>query len=143
MQEIKPLKIHGYLSHSDIEKHLEEVEYIIMAAPSMMKPPALPIHFTIILNTSSEIPEEVKPHIVEKFCRENGITQTSHLLFEPGRVAFAMSEQETPMPRHLFDPAEASSIPWVPLQVIDFLGDSEQFREAKEGLSGWSYSYSR
>jgi hypothetical protein len=139
--EVKPLKIHSYLSPSEIHKHLEGVEFIIMAAPSMMKPPALPLHFTIILNTEEAIPEEIKPAIIEKFCRENGITSTSHMMFEPGRVAFAMSEQETPMPRVLFDPAEANTIPWVTLQVIDFLGDSEKFQEAKEGLSGWSYSY--
>ncbi|KFN40405.1 MAG: hypothetical protein JU82_03210 [Sulfuricurvum sp. MLSB] len=141
MQEIQPLKVNSYLAHEEIKSTLENVEFIIMAAPSMMAPPALPIHFTIILNTSDPIPEEIKPHIVEKFCREHGITSTSDLIFEAGRIAFAMTAQETPMPRHLIDPAEANTIPWVSLQIIDFLGDAERFKEAKDGLSGWSYSH--
>jgi len=140
MQEIQPLKINSYLALSEIEKLLEGVEFIIMAAPSMLTPPALPIHFTIILNTSDPIPEAIKPQIIEKFCRDNAITATSDLIFEPARIAFAMTAQETPMPRHLFDPAEANTIPWVPLQIIDFLGDSSGFKEVKDGLSGWSYS---
>lgn len=141
MQEVKPLKVHSYLAPSEIQTHLQGVEFIIMAAPSLMAPPALPIHFTIFLNTAEPIPEEIKPHIIEKFCREHGITATSDLIFEPGRVAFAMTAQETPMPRHLLDPAEANTIPWAALQIIDFLGDSTGFKEAKDGLSGWSYSY--
>lgn len=141
MQEVKPLTINSYLSLSEIQKQLEGVEFIIMAAPSLVPPPALPIHFTIILNTAEPIPDEIKPRIVDKFCQEHGITATSDLIFEPGRVAFAMTAQEAPMPRHLFDPAEANTIPWVALQIIDFLGDAEGFKEAKDGLSGWSYSY--
>ncbi|MBN2871206.1 MAG: hypothetical protein JXK04_09670 [Campylobacterales bacterium] len=141
MQEVKPLKIHSYLSPSEIQAHLEKVEFIIMAAPSLLPPPALPIHFTIFLNTAEPIPEEIKPMILDKFCREHGITAHSDLLFETGRVAFAMTAQDSPMPRHLLDPAEANTIPWVALQVIDFLGEAEGFKEAKDGLSGWSYSY--
>jgi hypothetical protein len=141
MQEVKPLKVHSYLSQSQIKAQLEGVEFIMMAAPSLMAPPVLPIHFTIILNTEGPIPEEFKPHIIEKFCREHGITATSDLIFEPARIAFAQTAQETPMPRHLLDPAEANTIPWVALQIIDFLGDAEGFKEAKDGLSGWSYSY--
>lgn len=141
MQEIKPLKVNSYLAHEEIRSTLENVEFIIMAAPSMMDLPALPIHFTIILNTSDPIPEEVKPRIIEKFCREYGISSTSDLIFEPGCIAFAMTAQDTPMPRHLIDPAEAKTIPWISLQIIDFLGDAEGFKEAKDGLSGWSYSH--
>ena len=71
MQEVKPLKIHSYLSPSEIQAHLEKVEFIIMAAPSLLPSPALPIHFTIILNTSDPIPEEIKPLILEKFSQEH------------------------------------------------------------------------
>lgn len=140
MQEMKPLKINGYLSYGEIETLLEGVEYIMMASPSLIKE-ALPLHFTIILNTSDDIPEEIKPLILEKFCTEHSITATSHVLSNLERVAFAMTPQETPMPRHLIDDAEARMIPWKLLHIIDFLGDSEGFKEAKEGLSGWSYSY--
>ena len=140
MQEMKPLKIHSYLSYNEIEKHLEGVEYIMMASPSLI-PDELPIHFTIILNTADMIPEEVKPLILEKFCREYKITSTSHVLSNRERIAFAMTTQETPMPKHIVDDAEANSIPWTLLHIIDFLGDSTDFKEAKDGLSGWTYSY--
>ena len=140
MQEMKPLEIRSYLSHAEIVKLLEGIEYIMMAAPSMVRD-ALPIHFTIILNTADVIPEEIKPLILEKFCREHNITATSHVLSNRERIAFAMTTQETPMPKHIVDDAEANTIPWTLLHIIDFLGDSEGFQEAKEGFSGWSYSY--
>ncbi|MBD3809205.1 MAG: hypothetical protein IE884_01585, partial [Sulfuricurvum sp.] len=70
MKEMKPLSIQSYLSYSEIEKLLDGVEYIMMASPSLVKD-AHPIHFTIILNTSDPIPEEIKPLILEKFCREH------------------------------------------------------------------------
>lgn len=139
--EVKPLTINSYLSFPEIEALLEGVDYIVKAEPSLLKAPELPLHFTIVLNTSDTIPEEVRPLILEKFCRELGITQTSHLLSELQPVAFALTPQETPMPRHLIDPADARTIPWKLLHIIDFLGGSEGFKEAKDGLSGWSYSY--
>ncbi len=141
MFEAKPLKIHTYLSKNEIEKHLENVEYIIMAAPSMMAAPELPLHFSIFLNTSDSIPEEIKEQLLAKFCQEYTITKTSHILSNLERIAFATTSQETPMPRHIIDPAEANTIPWTLLHLIDFLGESEGFKEAKDGLSGWSYSY--
>lgn len=141
MFEAKPLNIHTYLSKNEIEKHLENVEYIIMAAPSMMADPELPLHFSIFLNTSDSIPEEIKEQLLAKFCQEYAITKTSHVLSNLERIAFATTSQETPMPRHIIDPAEANTIPWTLLHIIDFLGESEGFKEAKDGLSGWSYSY--
>lgn len=142
MQEMKALTVNSYLASSEITKLLDNVEYILMASPSMMVD-ELPIHFTIILNTSEILPEEVKPLIFEKFCRELGITATSHVLSNRERIAFALTTQETPMPKHIVDDAEANTIPWTLLHIIDFLGDSEGFKEAKDGLSGWSYSYNR
>ncbi|HZF70406.1 hypothetical protein [Sulfuricurvum sp.] len=142
MQEMKALTVNSYLASSEITKLLDNVEYILMASPSMMVD-ELPIHFTIILNTSEILPEEVKPLIFEKFCRELGITATSHILSNRERIAFALTTQETPMPKHIVDDAEANTIPWTLLHIIDFLGDSEGFKEAKDGLSGWSYSYNR
>lgn len=140
MQEMQPLKVNSYLSAGEIKTLLENVEYVLMASPSMMADEH-PIHFSIVLNTSDVIPEEVKPLILEKFCRELGITATSHILSNRERIAFALTTQETPMPRHIVDDAEANTIPWTLLHIIDFLGDSQGFKEAKDGLSGWSYSY--
>ena len=141
MQEMQPLHVKSYLSFEEITKLLEKVEYILMAAQSMMSENELPIHFTIILNTADVIPEEVKPLLLEKFCRELNITATSHVLSNRERIAFAMTTQETPMPKHIVDENDARTIPWTLLHIIDFLGDSEEFKEAKDGLSGWSYSY--
>jgi len=140
MPEMQALKVNSYLSSGEIGTLLENVDYILMASPSMMVD-EYPIHFTIILNTAERIPEEVKPLILEKFCRELGITVTSHVLSNRERIAFALTTQETPMPKHIIDDAEANTIPWTLLHIIDFLGDSEGFKEAKDGLSGWSYSY--
>jgi len=140
MQEMQPLTVNSYLSAGEIKTLLEKVEYILMASPSLL-PKEHPIHFTIILNTADVIPEDIKPLILEKFCRELGITATSHVLSNRERIAFALTSQETPMPKHIVDDAEANTIPWTLLHIIDFLGDSEGFKEAKDGLSGWSYSY--
>jgi len=140
MQEMQPLKVNSYLSTGEIKALLEKVQYILMASPSLM-PEEHPIHFTVILNTSDVIPEDIKPLILEKFCRELGITATSHVLSNRERIAFALTSQETPMPKHIIDEAEANTIPWTLLHIIDFLGDSQGFKEAKDGLSGWSYSY--
>jgi len=141
MFEAKPLNINSYLSQSEIQKHLKNVDYIIMAAPSMMTAPELPLHFSIFLNTSDLIPEEIKGALLAKFCQEYAITKTSHVLSNLERIAFATTSQETPMPRHIIDDAEANAIPWTLLHIIDFLGESDGFKEAKDGLSGWSYSY--
>ena len=54
---------------------------------------------TIILNTADVIPDDIKPLILEKFCRELGITATSHVLSNRERIAFALTSQETPMPK--------------------------------------------
>lgn len=140
MQEMQALSVNSYLSAGEIKTLLENVEYILMASPSLV-PNDHPIHFTIILNTADIIPEDIKPLILEKFCRELDITATSHVLSNRERIAFALTSQETPMPKHIIDDAEANSIPWTLLHIIDFLGDSEGFKEAKDGLSGWSYSY--
>lgn len=141
MTEIKPLSISTYLSHNEIQALLEKVDFIIMAAPSMLSAPEPSLHFTIILNTSDVIPEPIKLQLLEKFCFDYNITNPKHVLNNRERIAFAMTSQETPMPRHLIDDAEANTIPWSLLHIIDFLGESEDFQEAKDGLSGWSYSY--
>lgn len=141
MEEIKPLSISSYLSSSEIQKLLENVDFIVMAAPSLMAAPEPSLHFTIILNTADLIPDSVKPQLLEKFCSDYGITQTQHVLSNRERIAFALTSQKTPMPHHIVDDAQANTIPWTLLHIIDFLGESEGFKEAKDGLSGWSYSY--
>jgi hypothetical protein len=139
--EAKPLHTKSYLAQGEIALLLDNVDYIIMAAPSLLNAPKLPLHFTIILNTSEAIPQAIKEQLLEKFCAELGITQTSDVLSNRERIAFALTTQETPMPHHIIDDAQANTIPWKLLHIIDFLGESDEFQEAKDGLSGWSYSY--
>jgi hypothetical protein len=112
-----------------------------MASPSLQSAPDPSLHFTFILNTADKIPDPIKEQLLEKFCFDYNITSMKHVLNNRERIAFAMTSQDTPMPRHIIDDAEANTIPWTLLHIIDFLGESEDFQEAKDGLSGWSYSY--
>lgn len=141
MTEIKPLNIGSYLSHNEIQTLLEKVDFIMMASPSLQSERDPSLHFTIILNTADLIPDAIKEQLLEKFCSDYNITDMKYVLNNRERIAFAITSQDTPMPRHLIDDAEANTIPWTLLHIIDFLGESEGFQEAKDGLSGWSYSY--
>ena len=137
---IKPLSVSHYLTPTQIQEHLEGIEYIIMVEPSVLQEEALPLHFVIVLNTACLIPDVVQGKIFEKMCRDYGVVAHAHLLNQLEKVAFAMTSQETPMPAVLRDPQQAAQIPWQWLHVIDFVGDSDQFPQAKDqGLSGWSY----
>ena len=55
-----------YLDIIEIQAHLKNVEYIIMAAPSPEKFLKNPIHFTIFLNTSDDIPRDIQEQIFNK-----------------------------------------------------------------------------
>jgi hypothetical protein len=141
MAEIKPLSVNTYLSHSEIQTLLENVDFIVMASPSLQSERDPSLHFTFILNTAELIPDAVKSQLLEKFCFDYNITDMKHVLNNRERIAFAMTAQDTPMPQHIVDDAQANTIPLSLLHIIDFLGESEDFQEAKDGLSGWSYSY--
>ena len=45
------------------------------------------------------------------------------------------------MPMLLVKPEDQKVLPHTAMFVMDFLGDSPDFKEPKEGLTGWSYSY--
>lgn len=141
--EAKAIKADKYLDTFEITSHLENVEYIIMATPAPEKYKATPLHFTIFLNTPEALPKEVRGAVLEKFCKDYKITNPAEVLSELMPVGFAISnDQDTPMPMLLMKQQERSSIPHVPMHVIDFLADSNEFQEAKvKNLTGWSYSY--
>lgn len=140
--EAKAIVTDKYFDISEVKKHLENVDYIIMAAPAPEKFVDTPIHFTIFLNTDEKLPEDVKSAILDKFCDENAITNPSEVMSQIMPVGFGKSLQDTPMPMLLVKPEDQKSIPYGVMHVIDFLGDSDNFFEAKnEGLTGWSYSY--
>ncbi len=141
--EAKAIKTEHYLSQEKIQKHLQNVEYIIMAASAPEHFKDTPIHFTIFLNTADTIPADVQIAILNKFQDEYKIGQTAKLLSQIMPVGFAISSsQDTPMPMLLVKQEDQRSIANVPMYVMDFLADSDEFFEVKEkNLTGWSYSY--
>ncbi len=141
MKKIEPLQSSRYLEKNEIESHLEGVEYIIMAQPSVRDDSPAPIQFTIFLNTSEVLPQEIKDAVFKKFCKQYEIFNVIDLLAGIGVVGFALTQQDTPMPMHLFKQEEMASMSTTKMYIFDFEADSKQFKEVKDGLSGWSYSY--
>ena len=143
MPVAKAINTDTYLNNEDIKKHLQNVEYIIMAAPAPAKFKNTPIHFSIFLNTADRFSDEIKDAIFEKFLAENGIKNPIEVMAQVMPVGFAHApEQTTYMPMLLIDPKDQRSIPHTPMFVYDFLADSDQHSEAKiHGLTGWTYSY--
>jgi hypothetical protein len=135
------IKVQRYLDKDEIKKHLEKVEFIIMAAPSTRQNPKYPIHFTIFLNTQDDIPFDIQDKILDKFCAEHDITVTHDVLQSLGNVAFADVGYDTIMPQYLFKDEDASSLEHTKMHIIDFEADALGFKEPKEGQTGWSYSY--
>ena len=141
MQGHTPIKTNRYFDPSEIDAHLFGVEYIMMAAPSPDQFKDSPIHFTIFLNTKEALPAEAEKAVFEKFCEQYNITATAEYFGGVAAVGFAQTQQETPMPMFLVKEEDRRSIPHTAMFVMDFLGDSTDFKEPKEGLTGWSYSY--
>lgn len=136
------IKTDTYFDPIEISKLLENVEYILMAAPAPTHFKETPIHFTIFLNTSDELPKEVQTAILNKFLLENKIQNPIELMSQIMPVGFSQSLQDTPMPLLLVKPEDQRSIPYTVMLVMDFLADSDNFSEAKDNsLTGWSYSY--
>jgi len=141
--EAKAIVTDTYFTQEEIQEHLKNVDYILMAAPAPEKFSDTPIHFTIFLNTKERFPQDIKDAILDKFMDENGITNPKEVLSQLMPVGFSMSQQDTPMPLLLVKKDDQMSIPHTPMHVIDFLADSENFYEAKtHKLTGWSYAYS-
>ena len=140
--EAKAIKTDTYYSIQDIEKNLQNVEYILMATPAPSHFKETPIHFTIFLNTSEELPQEIKGAVLDKFVEDNAITNPQEVMSQLMPVGFSMSAQDTAMPILLVKPEDQRSIPFVPMHVMDFLGDSSNYEEVKlHSLTGWSYAY--
>jgi len=141
--EAQAIKTEQYLTQKEIQKHLQNVEYIIMATPAPEHFKTTPIHFSIFLNTADAIPEDIQKAILDKFRAEHKIKEPTELLSQIMPVGFAVSSaQDTPMPMLLIKPEDQRNIPHVLMHVMDFLADSDEFNEAKEkNLTGWSYAY--
>lgn len=140
--EAKAIKSLEYLDIDAIDKYLDGVEYIIMAAPSPEQFKESPIHFTIFLNTTQNFPQEIQEAIFGKFLIENSITNPQEIMSQLMPVGFSRGVHETHMPLLLIKREDVSSIPHRTMFVLDFLADSDNFNETKENsLTGWSYSY--
>ncbi|WP_310441798.1 hypothetical protein [Sulfurimonas sp.] len=140
--EAKAIKTLKYLNVSEIQKHLNSVEYVIMATPAPEHFKDTPIHFTIFLNTSDDLPKEIQKSIFDKFLDENEIINPIEIMSQIMPVGFSEGSQETPMLLLLVKEEDMRAIPNVPMLVMDFLADSENFSEAKDkSLTGWTYSY--
>lgn len=138
----KPIVTNTYLDPIEIAKHLKNVEYIIMAAPAPSNFKDTPLQFSIFLNTQDEFPENVKVAILDKFLNDYKIIKPASVMSQLMPVGFGKSTQDTPMPMLLVKPQDQQSVPSQIMHVIDFLGDSDEFNEAKsDSLSGWTYSY--
>jgi hypothetical protein len=110
------------------------------AAPDAFKD--TPIHFTIFLNTSDDIPQDIQKDIFDKFLKNEGIYKPAEIMIRIMPVGFSKGAQDTPMPLLIVRKEDMSAIPNTPMLVMDFLADSDNFYEAKvEKLTGWTYSY--
>ena len=138
----KSIATEKYLDVIEIHSHLKNVEYIIMAASAPDAFPNTPIHFSIFLNTSDNIPQEIQKDIFDKFLKNEGIIKPTEIMIRIMPVGFSKGAQETPMPLLIIRQEDMNAIPNTPMLVMDFLADSDNFHEAKvEKLTGWTYSY--
>lgn len=140
--EAKAIKTDKYFDKTEIQEHLNNVEYIIMAAPAPTHFKNSPIHFTIFLNTNERFSQDIKDAILDKFMDENSIKNPIEIMSQPMPVGFSISLQDTPMPLLLVKAQDQAEIPHAIMHVIDFLADSDSYIQAKiHQLTGWSYSY--
>ncbi|PHS55568.1 MAG: hypothetical protein COB17_11440 [Sulfurimonas sp.] len=144
MHEAKAIKTLKYLKVKEIQKHLKNVEYIIMAAPSPDHFKDNPIHFSIFLNTSENIAKNIQEEIFNKFLKDNEIVNPIEIMSQIMPVGFSEGTQDTLMPLLLVKQEDMKQIPNIPMLVMDFLANSENFNQAKiDSLTGWTYSYNK
>ncbi len=140
--EAKAIQTLSYLELDEIQRHLNGVSYIIMAAPAPEQFKETPIHFTLFLNTQKNLPQEIQEAVFGKFLEENNITNPKEIMSQMMPVGFGKGTQETHMPLLIVKQEDMQNIPHTPMFVMDFLADSENFSEAKtNSLTGWSYVY--
>lgn len=140
MPEAKVLHTLGYLAKEEIDRYIQDLEYIIMAAPAPEYFEATPIHFTIFLNTKDNLPPHIAEAVLDKFLQEHSISKPQNLLSRLMSVGFGINSQDTYMPLLIVNPQDLMQIPHTTMFVMDFLADSSNFHEVKEhSLTGWTY----
>ncbi|MFA6760044.1 MAG: hypothetical protein WCR69_03235 [Sulfuricurvum sp.] len=136
---IEAIKTIRYLEHSEIVEYLDGVQFIIMTEPSPSSFVGTPLHFSLFLHTSEALPPHIVTAVLDKFVKDYEISNVQKVIAEPMSVGFSVGTQETHMPLLITKSDELSSIPHITMFVIDFVGDSPNFENAKKGFSGWVY----
>ena len=138
MQQYPSIKIKSYLTHQQILINLQDIAYIVMIAPSPKEDLKAPLHVSMFLNTDKKLPKEVQKSIFDKFCKDYKLFNTTDILSQIMPVGFADTGHDSAMPMLLMKPQ--MSIPHIPMFVLDFLANSNEFTDTKtKGLTGWSY----
>jgi len=130
------LKNERWLDIIELKSNLENVEYIIMAAPVDFEKNSHLTHFTLFLNTDDNLPDDIVDMVLKKFADSHKIKDIEKTYNGISKVAFALTEQETPMPILSTNDIDA---PFLPMYVIDFTGVSSQYKKTADGYTGWSY----
>ena len=142
MTEKDLLKTEKWLSKAEIDKNLENVEYIVMAAPTMEDDASTPIHFTIYLNTQDALPDDIAEQVFNKFAHEYEITKVTKMFNGLGKVAFSLNDRDTAMPVYIMDQQFEGELDSTQMHLFDFEGNAKGFKECKtQGKTGWTYSY--
>lgn len=129
------LKNKRWLDIIELRTNLDGVEYIIMASPAEDQKNRNLTHFTLFLNTKDNLPESIAELILNKFIKDHEIKNAKKIYTGLSKVAFAITEQETPMPIIAAN-NEANSIN---MFVIEFTGASDTYKKTADGYTGWSY----
>lgn len=140
MKQYPSIKIKSYLTKQEISDNLKGISHIIMVAPSPKELSKTPLHVSIFLNTDEKLSKEIQKNIFDKFCKDYKLFNTADILSQVMPVGFADTGHDTAMPMLLIKPQDQMSIPHIPMFVIDFLADSNDFTDTKtKDLTGWSY----
>lgn len=129
------LKNKRWLDAIELRTNLDGVEYIIMVSPAEDEKSSNLTHFTLFLNTKDDLPESIAELILNKFIKDHEIKNAKKIYTGLSKIAFAITEQETPMPIIAGD-NEADSIN---MFVIEFTGTSNTYKKTANGYTGWSY----
>lgn len=132
-----------WLNREEIDKNLKDVEFIVMAGPTLAQDPTTPIHFTIYLNTQETLPDEIVEQVFNKFVSDYKIIKVSDMVNGLHPVAFSLNDRDTAMPMFLMgESASVAEVEYTNMYIYDFEGNADGFDECKkEAKTGWTYSY--
>ncbi len=98
------------------------------------------LHVSIFLNTKEKLSDNIQKEILQKFYHDYDFFDIDELLSQLMNVGFANTSHDTAMPMLLLTPQDKISIPNIILHVMDFLANSNDFKDiVAKKLTGWSY----